>query len=106
MLEQSKAVDLFVFELVNSQAGMSRPLDLFVTLLADNDIAKGIPVFLVWWGLWFWRTEGLALRRAKLLATLAVSIAGIFVGRLLAVTLPSDSARSTTAAWKSRCRST
>jgi undecaprenyl-diphosphatase len=86
LLEQ---IDHTAFALINGLAGKSRAADHLILFIRDSYIAKGIPVMMVWWGLWFRNTSPPSnLARQKLLAVLVVSIAAIAVGRFLAITLP------------------
>jgi undecaprenyl-diphosphatase len=86
LLEQ---IDHTAFALINGLAGKSRAADHLILFIRESYIAKGIPVMMVWWGLWFRNTSPPSnLARRKLLAVLVVSIAAIAVGRLLALTLP------------------
>ena len=80
--------DHFVFHLVNGNVGNSKLFDAAVFFLADKDVLKGIPVMMVWWGLWFYKSPKTKQNRENLLAMLAVSVIAIFAGRLLALNLP------------------
>jgi len=88
MLESLNQLDHHVFSAINGVAGEFRGLDRVIVFIRDSYIAKGIPVMMIWWGLWFDQRPGARQTREGLLAALAVSIVAIFVGRLLALTLP------------------
>jgi undecaprenyl-diphosphatase len=86
LLEQ---IDHTAFSLINGLAGKSLAADHLILFVSDSYIAKGIPVMMVWWGLWFRNTSPPSTpARQQLLAVLVASIAAIAVGRLLALTLP------------------
>jgi undecaprenyl-diphosphatase len=88
LLELLKHADHHLFSMINGLAGEIRGLDRIVVFLRDSYLAKGVPVMMVWWGLWFHRDSRVGQSRERLLAVLAVSIAAIFVGRLSALALP------------------
>ncbi|TVP77657.1 MAG: phosphatase PAP2 family protein [Puniceicoccaceae bacterium] len=74
--------------MINGLAGEIRGVDRVVVFLRDSYLAKGVPVMMVWWGLWFHSDPRGGQSRERLLAVLAVAITAIFVGRLSALTLP------------------
>lgn len=89
MLGLLQQLDHATFSLINGLVGHSGALDQLVRFILYSDIAKGIPVMMIWWGLWFRDTAPSSnLARQRLLAVLAVAFAAIFAGRLLALTLP------------------
>jgi undecaprenyl-diphosphatase len=82
-------IDHSTFSLVNGFVGNSPSADHIILFIRDSYVAKGLPAMMIWWGLWFRHTDQPAiLVRQRLLAVLAVSIAAIVAGRLLALTLP------------------
>jgi undecaprenyl-diphosphatase len=86
LLEQ---IDHTAFSLINGLAGKSLAADHLILFVRDSYIVKGIPVMMVWWGLWFRNTSPPSrLARQKLLAVLVVSMTAIAVGRLLTLSLP------------------
>jgi undecaprenyl-diphosphatase len=89
LLELLEHIDHAAFSLINGFVGRAPAVDRIILFLRDSDISKGIPVMMIWWGLWFRDNAPLStLARQRLLAVLLVSIAAIFAGRLLALTLP------------------
>lgn len=80
--------DLFLFHLINGFAGTHHSLDPFMVFISQNDLIKGMLVWTVWWGLWFQDKREPPQIRAKLLATIIVSIVTIFIGRALSLALP------------------
>lgn len=79
------AWDRALFLWINGFAGDSRMADMIVRAVAENDLFKGVFVFILFWGLWF-----ACGRRgqSRLVALLFVALAAIFVGRVLAMALP------------------
>lgn len=80
-------IDVRVLEMFNQFVGQSYWRDNIINHISDNSLFKGVPVFMVWWGLWFAGTRS-EKSRAGLIAVIAISIAAIFAGRLLALLLP------------------
>jgi len=81
-------LDIWLFEAVNGLAGVSALLDGIVRFVSGSDVLKGLPVMLLWWGLWFKARDDQREARAKLIAVLACAIGAIVVGRGLAAMLP------------------
>ncbi len=88
MFEALIHADQYLFSAINGLAGRNETTDEIAQFFRDSYIAKGIPVMLVWWGLWFARGPHTERNRQYLLAGLIASIAAIFAGRALALTLP------------------
>lgn len=80
-------LDLALLGAVNGLAGSNPVADRAVALVSGNYLVKGLVPMLILWGLWFAAGSGPA-RRARLVATVAVSCAAIAVGRALAALLP------------------
>lgn len=81
-------LDIWLFEAVNGLAGVSALLDGIVRFVSGSDVFKGLPVMLLWWGLWFKPRDDHHEARSKLIAVLACAIGAIIVGRGLAALLP------------------
>ena len=81
-------LDLWIFEAINGLAGASALRDEIVRFVAYNELVKGLPVMMVWWGLWFWARDTHAATRPRLVAVLACAIGAIAVGRGLNALLP------------------
>ena len=81
-------IDSTVFHAVNGAAGVNETLDFAVRIITRNDLVKGIPVMLVWWGLWFSQGEDRRRLHAGLLSVLIGAIMAIVAGRALAALLP------------------
>lgn len=82
-----RSLDLKIFEWVNQFAGDSYWRDIIINTIRENELFKGVLVFLVWWGLWF-AGDQCEKKRAGLMSVLSISLVAIFVGRLLAFVLP------------------
>jgi undecaprenyl-diphosphatase len=80
--------DLTVFSAINGLASRSAPLDQLVKGVSESHLAKGVPVMMLFWGLWFADERVGRATRPKLLAVLATALVAIGVARLLAVALP------------------
>lgn len=88
MIEAVHQIDAELMGLVNDFAGSDAGRDRSLLFLRDSYLLKGVVVMMVWWGLWFRRGTQQNHDRTRLLATVFVAFAAIFVGRLLAVVLP------------------
>jgi undecaprenyl-diphosphatase len=85
ILDHLLAWDRALFSWINGFAGNSPTADMIVRSVSDNDLFKGVFVFVLFWGLWFSeRRQG----QNRLIALLFVAVAAIFVGRVLALSLP------------------
>lgn len=82
-----ESIDLYLFHAINHLAGHNKWLDLSIDGVSRSYLVKGIPVMLVWWGLWFAHDQS-DKTRARLLAVLVTAIGAIFAGRMLALFLP------------------
>jgi undecaprenyl-diphosphatase len=80
-------IDFRILEMFNQVVGQSYWRDNVVQQISHNNIFKGVPVFMLWWGLWFAGTRS-EKSRTGLMAVIVISVAAIFVGRLLALLLP------------------
>lgn len=80
--------DLALFRAINGLAGKSEVFDSLLVFVSSSYVLKGIPVAMVWWGLWFHKTYGTEANRVKLLSTVVVALLAILVGRALAIFLP------------------
>ncbi|MCA0343237.1 MAG: phosphatase PAP2 family protein [Proteobacteria bacterium] len=77
-----------VFAFVNGYAGQNALLDAFVLELMNNHIFKGVIVAMVLVALWASHGDRPEQRRTGVISTILISMVGIFIGRLLAKTLP------------------
>ena len=81
-------LDSSVLHVVNGFAGTNETLDFLVRFITTSDLVKGIPVMLMWWGLWFYRSDDHQRVRAGLVGVLLCAVGAIVAGRALAVVLP------------------
>ena len=79
-------VDAWIIEYLNQFAGRSETFDLIVLYIGDYKLVKGVVALMVFWGLWFAKSdEAESLRnRATLLATLGGTVLAVFASRLIA----------------------
>lgn len=80
--------DVGVLLAINGLAGTWALLDEVVQYVSWQNLLKGIPVMVLWWGLWWWSSPDQVRMRAGLLSTLACAVVAIFVGRGLNLMLP------------------
>lgn len=88
MLETLGAWDLKVYSAINGLATRSDALDVLVEGVASSHLAKGVPIMMLFWGLWFADERVGRATRPKLLALLVMTLVAIGLGRLLAAVLP------------------
>ena len=88
MIETLIQADQYLFSVINGLAGQIGVADNIVLFVIESYVLKGVPVMMVWWGLWFLRSPMADQNRQYLLAGLLASIAAIFAGRSLSLTLP------------------
>lgn len=88
MIETLTQFDRHIFSIINGLAGQSGVADRMVLFVRDSYVLKGVPVMMIWWGLWFDHSPSANKNRQYLLAGLVAAIAAIFAGRSLALTLP------------------
>jgi len=88
MIETLTQLDRHIFSMINGLSGQSGVADRIVLFVRDSYVVKGVPVMMVWWGLWFSHSPSANKNRQYLLAGLVAAIAAIFAGRSLALTLP------------------
>jgi undecaprenyl-diphosphatase len=88
LIETLAGWDLTVYSAVNGLATRSGAADEFVEGLSGSHLAKGVPVMMLFWGLWFADERLGRATRPKLLAVLATTLVAIGLGRLLAAVLP------------------
>lgn len=81
-------LDIWLFEAVNGLAGVSALRDGIMRFVSGSDVLKGLPVMMLWWGLWFKFRDDQREARARLITVLACAIGAIVVGRGLAAVLP------------------
>lgn len=82
-----ESIDIWLFQAINQFVGTSYLRDNIINEISRNEIFKGLPVFMAWWGLWFAGTRS-ATTRVGLLAVVVTSMVAIFAGRFLAMVLP------------------
>jgi hypothetical protein len=46
-------LDHQAFFAINGLAGHVRGVDRIIVFIRDSDLVKGVPVMMIWWGLWF-----------------------------------------------------
>jgi undecaprenyl-diphosphatase len=88
MLQTLLSWDVSVLAAINRFATQSVVLDQLAEGISDNNLAKGVPVMMLFWGLWFADRRLGPETRPRLLAVLATTLVAIGVGRLLAGVLP------------------
>jgi undecaprenyl-diphosphatase len=82
-----ESIDIWLFLAVNQFVGTSYLRDNIINEISRNEVFKGLPVFMAWWGLWFAGTRS-TTTRIGLLTVVVTSMIAIIVGRLLAMVLP------------------
>lgn len=83
-----ETINQTVFASINGYAGQNALLDAFVLELMNNHIFKGVIVAMVLVALWASQGDQSEHRRTGVISTILISMVGIFLGRLLAKTLP------------------
>ncbi|MGP3695713.1 phosphatase PAP2 family protein [Rhodobacter sp. NSM] len=82
------SLDLQISLFINSFVGDLPSVDQLLHIIERNSLFKGVFSMMLFWSLWFAVSKRVEETRARLLATLAVSVLAVFVGRVLAVMLP------------------
>jgi len=80
--------DSTIISLLNQFAKVSLKLDLTIHIISNSSLLKGsIFVILLWWA-WFRKDENNIITRKQVISIQLGAIFAIFIGRLLALTLP------------------
>jgi undecaprenyl-diphosphatase len=82
------SLDTSILLFLNQFSRLSEGFDLFMCLVAKNDLLKGgVPIALLWW-FWFQEKRSEQQVRGRIIITLVSSLAALFIARTLALTLP------------------
>jgi undecaprenyl-diphosphatase len=81
-------MDTIVVAWLNGHAGEDLLLDTLIWEISANQLYKGVVVAMALVGLWAWRGGDSHKRRAGVIAAVGISVLAIFVGRVLAKSLP------------------
>lgn len=81
-------MDEYVTGYINDFVGRSMKFDGFLSFISTNEMVKGLPIPLIFLFLWFRATPVQEERRRMLLATIALFVIAIVVGKVLALSLP------------------
>ncbi len=81
-------MDEYLLLLSNSILGHSDKIDHNLLFLTQNQLTKSVPLITCFWIFWFIQKDGEYVYRSRVFASLVIGLAGIVVGRALAVILP------------------
>ena len=87
-MESLIAWDIAVLMSLNQYVGDVGFIDVLIRLVNRNNVIKGVPMMMLFWGLWFASDRIGPRTRERLAALLIISITAILAGRVLQVVLP------------------
>ena len=89
MIETVQAIDTSPLSFFNQVIGKSEFIDGATGFVAFSEVLKGIPLMMLFWGLWFAADRLGPATRPLLAALLVTNVAAIVVGRAFATFLPA-----------------
>ena len=89
MIETVQTVDAEALAFLNQVIGQSEFIDGMTGFVAFSEVLKGVPVMMLFWGLWFAADRLGPATRPRLAALLVTNVAAIVVGRAFATFLPA-----------------
>ncbi len=89
MIETLRSIDLNTLVFFNQAIGHSEFIDMATKLVSENEVLKGIPLMVLFWGLWFAADRLGPETRPRLTALLVTNVVAIVVGRAFASLLPA-----------------